>query len=163
MHGHGDKPFLCTYEGCERSNPGCGFPRQWNLRDHMRRVHNDDCVPSAPAPASAPPASGSSSNKGRKRKKDISESSAGKKPSSKSGQGSGRNPTPPKVEEGPTNQELEQWHEHQKALQSLVQGWTQPNDPYFIQQVGDAQAHMEYMQRIYVDIESRSGRWQQSG
>lgn len=167
MHGHGDKPFLCTYEGCERSNPGCGFPRQWNLRDHMRRVHNDDCVPNAPPPvsasASAPPASGSSSTKGRKRKKDTSESAAGKKSSSpKSGQGSGRDPAPPpKVEEGPTNQELEQWHEHQKALQSLVQGWTQPNDPYFIQQVGDAQGHMEYMQRIYVDIQSRSGSWQQ--
>lgn len=41
MHGHGDKPFLCTYEGCERGAPGNGFPRHWNLRDHMRRVHND--------------------------------------------------------------------------------------------------------------------------
>ncbi|KAB5558012.1 hypothetical protein GE09DRAFT_1173121 [Coniochaeta sp. 2T2.1] len=169
MHGHGDKPFLCTYEGCERSNPGCGFPRQWNLRDHMRRVHNDNSIPgpapaAAAAPASSPPATGSSSHKGRKRlKKDTSESSAGKKSSSKSGQGSGRDPVPPKVEEGPTQQELEQWYEHQKALQSLVQGWTQPDDPYFIQQYGDAQGHMEYMQRISLDIQSRSSNWQQSG
>ncbi|KAK4162415.1 hypothetical protein QBC43DRAFT_79063 [Cladorrhinum sp. PSN259] len=40
MHGHGENPYLCTYKGCERSVSGHGFPRQWNLRDHMRRVHN---------------------------------------------------------------------------------------------------------------------------
>ncbi|EEU37566.1 uncharacterized protein NECHADRAFT_87435 [Fusarium vanettenii 77-13-4] len=43
MHGHGDKPFLCTYAGCQRSVPGNGFPRQWNLKDHLKRVH-DDCT-----------------------------------------------------------------------------------------------------------------------
>ncbi|PVH78148.1 hypothetical protein DL98DRAFT_636213 [Cadophora sp. DSE1049] len=41
LHGHGDKPFLCTYEGCERGIPGNGFPRHWNLRDHMKRVHDN--------------------------------------------------------------------------------------------------------------------------
>ncbi|PVH72524.1 hypothetical protein DL98DRAFT_72235 [Cadophora sp. DSE1049] len=41
MHGHGDRPHLCTHEGCERSIPGNGFPRYWNLRDHMKRIHND--------------------------------------------------------------------------------------------------------------------------
>lgn len=41
MYGHGDKPFLCTYDGCERGVPGNGFPRHWNLRDHLRRVHQD--------------------------------------------------------------------------------------------------------------------------
>ena len=40
MHGHGEKPFSCPHEGCERSEPGNGFPRKWNLADHMRRVHN---------------------------------------------------------------------------------------------------------------------------
>lgn len=40
MHGHGEKPFLCTFEGCERGAPGNGFPRHWNLSDHMKRVHN---------------------------------------------------------------------------------------------------------------------------
>lgn len=40
-HGHGDKPFLCTYLDCERAVPGNGFPQQWNLQDHMKRVHND--------------------------------------------------------------------------------------------------------------------------
>jgi hypothetical protein len=111
--------------------------------------------------AASPPPSGSSSNKGRKRKKDTSESSAGKKPSVKSSQGSGSERPPAKVEKGPTNQELEQWYEHQKALQSLVQGWTQPEDPYFVQQVEDAQGHMAYMQRISLDLQTRSGSWQQ--
>jgi hypothetical protein len=45
MHRHGDKPFLCTYEGCERGVPGNGFPRYRNCSDHMKRVHNDPGYP----------------------------------------------------------------------------------------------------------------------
>lgn len=41
MHGHGEKPYLCKYEDCDRSIDGNGFPRRWNLQDHMKRVHND--------------------------------------------------------------------------------------------------------------------------
>ena len=40
MHGHGSKPHLCTYVDCERSQPGNGFPRRYNLFDHMKRVHD---------------------------------------------------------------------------------------------------------------------------
>lgn len=40
LHGHGDNPHLCFFEGCDRSVPGYGFPRRWNLFDHMRRVHD---------------------------------------------------------------------------------------------------------------------------
>ncbi|PKY08432.1 putative C2H2 finger domain protein [Aspergillus campestris IBT 28561] len=40
LHGHGDNPHLCLFEGCDRSVPGFGFPRRWNLFDHMRRVHD---------------------------------------------------------------------------------------------------------------------------
>ncbi|KAF2452270.1 hypothetical protein BDY21DRAFT_359707 [Lineolata rhizophorae] len=40
MHGHGSKPHLCIFPGCERAVPGKGFPRRYNLFDHMRRVHN---------------------------------------------------------------------------------------------------------------------------
>lgn len=39
MHGHGAKPFLCLFEGCERTHENNGFPRRWNLLDHMKRVH----------------------------------------------------------------------------------------------------------------------------
>ncbi|KAI9717609.1 MAG: hypothetical protein M1812_004554 [Candelaria pacifica] len=47
MHGHGAKPHLCSYEDCERSMPGNGFPRRWNLFDHMRRVHDYTGPPSS--------------------------------------------------------------------------------------------------------------------
>ncbi|KAL4966022.1 putative C2H2 finger domain protein [Aspergillus stella-maris] len=40
LHGHGDNPHLCLFDGCDRSVPGYGFPRRWNLFDHMRRVHD---------------------------------------------------------------------------------------------------------------------------
>ncbi|SMR44683.1 unnamed protein product [Zymoseptoria tritici ST99CH_3D1] len=40
MHGHGDRPHLCFYAGCERGIPGNGFPRRYNLFDHMKRVHD---------------------------------------------------------------------------------------------------------------------------
>jgi hypothetical protein len=39
--------FLCSFEGCARGIPGSGFPRYWNLRDHVKRVHN-----SSPSPQS---------------------------------------------------------------------------------------------------------------
>jgi hypothetical protein len=40
-HGHGGFSFLCTYEDCERGVPGHGFPRHVDLRDHIKRVHNE--------------------------------------------------------------------------------------------------------------------------
>ncbi|KAL8679186.1 MAG: hypothetical protein Q9186_004531 [Xanthomendoza sp. 1 TL-2023] len=60
MHGHGDKPHLCTYQDCERSIPGNGFPRRWNLYDHMRRVHNHPGQASSPGSTSPTPSSTSS-------------------------------------------------------------------------------------------------------
>ena len=58
LHGHGDKPYPCHFPDCDRSAPGQGFPRQWNLRDHMRRVHNYSPSPSNEYPS--PPSSDSS-------------------------------------------------------------------------------------------------------
>lgn len=105
MHGHGDKPYLCLHESCDRSQPGFGFPRQWNLKDHMRRVHRDDGsqLPAAStsqvatSSAVAPGGSNSSqaASKGRKRKKDTSASelattSSSRKSSASKGSGSRR-------------------------------------------------------------------------
>ncbi|OCL01060.1 uncharacterized protein K441DRAFT_650634 [Cenococcum geophilum 1.58] len=53
MHGHGSKPHLCTYADCERSLPGNGFPRRYNLFDHMKRVH--DYTGSTSPPEQVPP------------------------------------------------------------------------------------------------------------
>lgn len=65
MHGHGDKPHLCHFEGCERGVPGNGFPRSWNLGDHMKRVHNYQGKAKSDASVSPPP---SAPVKGKKRK-----------------------------------------------------------------------------------------------
>ncbi|CAK7220424.1 hypothetical protein SBRCBS47491_004184 [Sporothrix bragantina] len=96
MHGHGDKPYLCPHTGCDRAHPGFGFPRQWNLKDHMRRVHHDDgkqlermaavSVAAAAAAESTPVAVSSSQavSKGRKRKKESTSATATSSSSSSS-------------------------------------------------------------------------------
>ena len=47
MYGHGDRPHLCYYSNCERGIPGNGFPRRYNLFDHMKRVHDHKGEPSS--------------------------------------------------------------------------------------------------------------------
>lgn len=42
LHNHGVNPFLCKFPECDRAREGNGFPRRWNLRDHMKRVHEYD-------------------------------------------------------------------------------------------------------------------------
>lgn len=39
LHNHGINPYLCKFPGCERARHDNGFPRRWNQRDHMKRVH----------------------------------------------------------------------------------------------------------------------------
>lgn len=60
MHGHGDKPHLCIYRECERAIQGNGFPRRWNLFDHMRRVHGYTGSASPPGSTSPTPSSAGS-------------------------------------------------------------------------------------------------------
>jgi hypothetical protein len=79
MHGHGDKPYLCTYEGCDRSLSGNGFPRHWNLRDHMRRVHNDPGPTKSSTSGSPPPSNGPVRGR-NKRKAEASDATAVEKP-----------------------------------------------------------------------------------
>ncbi|KAB8279552.1 hypothetical protein F9C07_2283347 [Aspergillus flavus] len=71
FHGHGDNPHLCLFEGCDRSIPGYGFPRRWNLFDHMRRVH-DYASSDRPSSPDASPTTGQAAKKkeavGRKRR-----------------------------------------------------------------------------------------------
>ncbi|KAJ4304131.1 hypothetical protein N0V88_001741 [Collariella sp. IMI 366227] len=147
MHGHGEKPYLCTYEGCERAIPGHGFPRQWNLRDHMKRVHNDSGVPVQPA--SPPPTGVTTSSRGRKRKSNSQEKQpAQEKPSSRKSNKAVPEPAAPKQPEVVTHPELDQWYEHQKALQVFLQGCVQPDDPQTIQYIKDAQHHLNAMGKI---------------
>src|SRR5436190_13370824 len=71
MHGHGENPNLCHFNSCERSIPGSGFPRRWNLRDHMKRVHDYTLSESVSSPEEPPVVGRPSKRKdksGRKRK-----------------------------------------------------------------------------------------------
>ena len=56
MHGHGARPHLCHFTDCERAVPGHGFPRRYNLFDHMKRVHQYDgpTTESSPSAMQAP-------------------------------------------------------------------------------------------------------------
>ncbi|KAA8575299.1 hypothetical protein EYC84_004475 [Monilinia fructicola] len=111
MHGHGDKPFLCKYDGCERGVTGNGFPRRWNLYDHMKRVHNDPCTSRSTGgspPPTEKPATGS-----KKRKQDaITEPSTAEKEPVK------RAKTPPVVNQQPSYAEI--YHQSEKRLQEAV-------------------------------------------
>ncbi|KAI5273435.1 hypothetical protein E4T47_03246 [Aureobasidium subglaciale] len=65
LHGHGNKPFLCEFKDCDRSGPDNGFPRAYNLLDHMKRVHGY-----RPEKVSkTPPASNAGRNAGKSRDK----------------------------------------------------------------------------------------------
>ncbi|KAK8056008.1 C2H2 transcription factor, partial [Apiospora rasikravindrae] len=148
MHGHGDKPYLCTYEGCDRAVPGCGFPRNWNLRDHMRRVHNDNGQSlSSGAPSSVSGrGSTSHSTKGRKRKsKDSTElSSHGRKPVSKTSAADDA-AAAARAAEQPL---IEQWYEHRSALQEYLQRYDNPVAFELLDQTGEAGEHFSSMEKI---------------
>ncbi|KAJ4403749.1 hypothetical protein N0V85_005020 [Neurospora sp. IMI 360204] len=142
MHGHGEKPYLCTYEGCERSLPGHGFPRQWNLRDHMRRVHNDNGS-TAQAASSPPPSGASASSRGRKRKSEGDKQEAQEKTSSR------KSANKISKAEAQADVHRAQWSEHQKALQSIFQEYLQPEDPQSLQYIKDAQEHLAAMGKLH--------------
>ena len=61
-HSHGVNPYLCIFKDCERARPGMGFPRRWNQRDHMKRVHQHE-------EADSPPKKSSTSMSNAKRRK----------------------------------------------------------------------------------------------
>ncbi|KAI9734581.1 MAG: hypothetical protein M1834_002182 [Cirrosporium novae-zelandiae] len=67
MHGHGEKPHLCQYPDCDRALAENGFPRRWNLYDHMRRVHGYK----DPAPSSKGSSSPTSSHGGTRPQKAV--------------------------------------------------------------------------------------------
>ncbi len=41
LHGHGVNPYRCPVTTCERHKEDGGFPRSWNLKDHVKRVHGE--------------------------------------------------------------------------------------------------------------------------
>ncbi|OLN81480.1 hypothetical protein CCHL11_09055 [Colletotrichum chlorophyti] len=143
MHGHGDKPFLCSYEGCDRAMPGNGFPRQWNLKDHMRRVHNDNGVPGSPTNSNV---SQGQSSKGRKRK-DAPKAAPAAAPSRKATAKVAVVEAAAK-EEPSSKPLIDEWMAHRQALEDLVRGLTQPEDMKNVHLIKEAHNHLSAMGKI---------------
>lgn len=147
MHGHGEKPFLCTYDGCDRSVSGNGFPRHWNLRDHMRRVHSDPGTAKSTASGGSPPpsvavAAAPSRSKKRKVERPVS-------------------PASQKVEKV-AKRMSETWDQdtdvvYQQSYEQLfsaVQKLSDPRVPNYDQLFTDAYVNLKAMQDSAVEINS---------
>ncbi|PNY23651.1 Uncharacterized protein TCAP_06404 [Tolypocladium capitatum] len=143
LHGHGDKPFLCMYDGCERAVPGNGFPRQWNLRDHMKRVHNDH----GSAGGSPPSGPAAQSAKGRKRKTDVPEqqTTTSRKASVKSMPVA----EPVRASAKPL---LEQWLDHRRAVEDMIRGLNKPEDSRNLQQITEVQKRLSVMAKMTTEL-----------
>ncbi len=147
MHGHGDKPYLCTYDGCDRALSGNGFPRQWNLKDHMRRVHNDNG--SSLNMSTSPPtgqAASSHSAKGRKRKSKQSpeHGASSRKHSSRSAQAVDVAAAIKAVEQPM----IHEWNQHKQALQTYLQDYSVPDAFEHLDHLVTAKDHLEAMGKI---------------
>ncbi|PHH86834.1 hypothetical protein CDD83_9693 [Cordyceps sp. RAO-2017] len=143
LHGHGDKPFLCIYEGCERAVPGNGFPRQWNLRDHMKRVHNDH----GSTGGSPPSATVGQSAKGRKRKTEVPEAQT---PASR--RASVKNMPVAEPVQPSARPLLEQWLDHRRAVEDMVRGLGKPEDSRNLQQITEVQKHLSVMAKMTTEL-----------
>ncbi|KAJ6446619.1 zinc finger domain-containing protein [Purpureocillium lavendulum] len=144
LHGHGDKPFLCSYEGCERAVPGNGFPRQWNLRDHMKRVHNDHGSAGG-SPPSAPTVQ--SSTKGRKRKTDIPEQQT-----TSTRKASVKSMAAAEQSQSSSKPLLDQWLDHRRAVEAMIRGLHKPEDSRNLQQITEVQKHLSAMAKMTTDL-----------
>lgn len=159
MHGHGEKPYLCTYEDCDRSTIGNGFPRRWNLQDHMKRVHDYTAPPSSTGSTSPTPSSVSSQHQVKAalpiRKRRTSNNSqppapkrtksiAGAKTTSKAlKNSSASNP------QGKQRQTMQkQWREQHAALKDRLEA-LDPTDASGHEQIG---ADYELLQSIGANI-----------
>lgn len=144
LHGHGDKPFLCHYEGCERGVPGSGFPRQWNLKDHMKRVHNDlgNTGTSAGNTMPQPPA------KGRKRKtSDGPEARPGA--SRKSTQ---KNVPAKEARQPPAKPLLEQWMDSRRAIEEMLRSVKKPDDVRTVPQIVEIQERLSSLMQMTTEL-----------
>ncbi|KAH8596926.1 hypothetical protein B0O99DRAFT_508991, partial [Bisporella sp. PMI_857] len=154
MHGHGEKPYTCTYEGCDRGIEGNGFPRHWNLRDHMRRVHNHSGPTKSSASDSPPPSSAPPRGK-NKRKAEVAESVPAK-----------RIATPPVVMPKEPSL-LEHYHESQRKLLDVVKQLHDPknaNNMDMLRNAGDCIKMMaQTTQRINSSPAMSRNASQQSG
>jgi len=148
MHGHGDKPYTCTYEGCSRALPKNGFSRNWNLRDHMRRIHTDHGASINSHFGSSSSVRGSTSDPVKSRKMDYSRSSRPLSHSRKL-----------RLWPEPTDDALEatriakqglsdRWYEHRSAMQQCLQHYDSPANFDSWKQLSEARAYFAAMAKI---------------
>lgn len=132
MHGH--QAYNCTYKGCERSQEGKGFPRAWNLKDHMRRVHNDH------GNGATQDQNEEQQPKGRRKSKSSSSSS---RKSSKS------MPVADTSAVDRMHQDYAEWDEYYRSLQGVVQQLGKPTDQESRRQLKNAQKYLTQMSDVY--------------
>ncbi|KAK7928526.1 hypothetical protein PG985_005524 [Apiospora marii] len=148
MHGHGDKPYACTYEDYSRSLPESGFSRNWNLRDHMRRVHSDYGASINSQHGSSFSRRGPASVLVRSRKKDRNRSS---KPLSHSRKlALEPEPADDAVDAARTAEPAltNRWYEHRSAMQQCLQHYDNPAAFDFLKQSSEARTHFAAMVKI---------------
>jgi len=150
MHGHGSKPHLCSYQDCERSISGNGFPRRYNLYDHMKRVHDFTGPTVSPTNDSAaevvmPPVKRPAS---RKRKTSDSNEQTEKRSKAKA-----RTVSAAQAAQDRRAKEMQllqkQWFERRDSLQARLQSMQGPQDITSLQQ---SHEDISAMQRLAEQI-----------
>ncbi|KAJ4218026.1 hypothetical protein NW759_008620 [Fusarium solani] len=128
LHGYGDKPFLCPQEGCERATPGNGFPRRWNLVDHMRRRHKLDA-----------PISGIIDARTSIKMADKKET---------------KEKSPIQLE---TDGDLkDRWETHRLVFETLMEKLNDPENPDNAALTEEAQIHLSAMLKIQAKLDEKS-------
>ncbi|KAK7937532.1 uncharacterized protein PG986_014400 [Apiospora aurea] len=128
MHGHGDKPYACPYEGCDRALPKNGFSRKWNLRDHMRRIHSDHGASANSHIGSSSSVRDSTADPVKSRKMDHSRSSRPLSHSRKLPLGPEQTDYALEATRIAKQALSDRWYEHRSAMQQYLQHYNNPTD-----------------------------------
>lgn len=156
FHGHGDKPFLCIYPECERAYRG--FPRPYNLNDHMKRCHQwvpPDASNSSNSPS---PSSTSSYQSGevnlpirRKRNTEPSKGGAAKKAK---GANSSKSTTKAKKAESAQLKRMDGLRQQWMALKAQIHATSSNLDSNDVDACAQLRANCVILQSITEQIQS---------
>ncbi|TID18283.1 putative c2h2 finger domain protein [Venturia nashicola] len=133
MHGHAES--LCEYPPCNRSQPGQGFRRSYNCKDHMTRCHG--WVDTAPNPD--------------KKRRPTTSSGSGKNGITKPN----KNKMPSKKQQIAALKQ--QWAERKAAMEQLCK-MLAPDGPLFSMQITQIQHETELIAQISAEISRLSSK-----
>jgi hypothetical protein len=156
MHGHGSKPHLCYFPGCERSFHGHGFPRRYNLFDHMKRVH-DYVEQSASIERTGTPVSsqagGAKKSSGRKRKSTTGTEDMPEKRVRTGNAKPGVKMAPPQRQKEQKLEKLNsEWANYRESLQQRLNSLQGPKDLTTHQQIGNDFEMLKDLARQITDL-----------